>query len=295
MKNIYLYLCTVLASTVLFVSCASLVRKPDEAVETTAPTTTPIVTSLETTTVITTHPWSTQTGLGIIETHSGHVITDVFNTEIKDGDKVLIKAKMMIPKVVFYDNESLEKTVNYNLSVIRYELEHAVLAICNRYTGSDPSLNISLPDVIVDYSLEYFTKEAMSLKFTIIETDNNGNVYKSYKCYNIGLTTGSLIETPTVFKDETLSEISTLIANALEKEGTYLFDNGKDLIMKNLATSWYISYNKLNVCFGPGEIAPVANGVITLSLEKDKFASLLSKYGEMLFTVNYEVAGHEDN
>ena len=295
MKNVYLYLSAVLAFTVLFASCASLVRKPNEAVETTLSDTTPIVTSLENTTVITTPVWSTQTGEGIIETHSGHVITNVFNTEIKEGDQILIKAKMMVPEVIFYDNESLQNTVNYNLGIIRFELEHAVLAICNRYIGTDPSSNVSMPDVVVDYKLEYFTKEAMSLKFTIIETDNNGNVYKSYKCYNIGLTTGSLIDTPTVFKDETLGEISDLIANAIETDGTYLFDNSKELIMKNLSTAWYISYNKLNVCFSPGVIAPVASGVITLSLEKDRFSSLLSQYGDMLFTVNYEASTYEDN
>jgi hypothetical protein len=142
--------------------------------------------------------------------------------------------------------------------------------------------------VLVDYRLEYFTKEAMCIKFQITETDENANVYKSFLCYNLDLTTGSIINCTTVFKQSDLSQISAQISQKLKQEGYSLYSDSEKFIKQYFQHSWYISLDKLNLSFDAGKIAPISEGAINVSFDVNDISSLLSQYGSALFTVNYE-------
>ena len=272
----------------MLISCASIITHKNPNEHTSTPTlTTPMSEII--TTVVTTPPWSTQTGNHVVNSHSGYVMTNIYEKTLTDkDDNTLISAKILSPEVHFYDNESLQLTVNSNLLTIFHEIENKVNTICSRYSGSDPSSFLSTPHVFVDYSLEYFTKEAMSIRFQINETDSNANTYTSFICYNLDLTTGSVINCASLFKNSDLSAVSDRISQKLKDNGYPLYADSSRLIKQFLQNRWFISFEKLNLCFNPGEIAAVSEGAIEIYLDFNDISDLLSQYGSALFTVNYE-------
>ena len=197
-------------------------------------------------------------------------------------------AKIFSPEVDFYDNESLQNTVNYNLLNVLNEIEHKVDSICARYIDADSKSFLAQPYVWVDYSLEYYTKDAMSLKFCITETDNNAQTNLSYVTYNLDLTTGSVISCSAMFKDADLGKISQQVSQKLTENGYTLFPNSQKLIEDHLPNRWFMELGKFNLCFNPGEIAAISQGCVELSLDVEEITPLLSQYGQALFTVKYE-------
>jgi len=272
----------------MLLSCASIItQKDNDTLTSTLQETTDPSTVL--TTVITLPPWSTQTGNHVINSHSGYVMTNVHDRILRDDEgNTLILAKILSPKVVFYDNESLQNTVNINLHSVFNEIEGIVNAICARYTDSDAESFLSDPEVFADYCLEYYTKEAMSVKFCITETDNNAQTHISYITYNLDLTTGAIINCSMMFNQSNLDEVCALVSQKLNENGYTLFDDSQKLIQKYFSNRWYIEFGKLNLCFNPGEISAVSEGCIEISVDVKDISSMLSQYGKAIFTVQYE-------
>lgn len=288
MKRLIVFISIASCFSVMLLSCASIITHKDTSEQTTeAYLTTPAISTV--TTLATTPPWSTQTGKPIINSHSGHVMPNIQDKILKDQNgNSIISVKIISPKVVFYDNESLQSTVEMNLLTISNEIEAEVNAICNRYALADVNSFLSTPDVLVDFSLEYFTQEAMSLKFQITETDNNSCTYESFICYNIDLTTGSIINSTAVFSEKNLTAIAKLASEKLIASGHTLYSNSEKLIEQYFQNRWYIKSNKLSLCFNPGEIAAISEGMIEISVDLQQISDLLSSYGVALFTVSYE-------
>ena len=289
MKRLLVFASIISCFSVMLLSCASIITHKDTSEQTTTPIIMTTPNSTVVTTVVTTPTWSTQTGNHVINSHSGDVNTIIYEKTLKDKKgSNLISIKIIRPEVVFYDNVSLASTVNANLLYVFNELENTVNTICNRYELADTSSFLSTPFVYVDYSLECFTQEIMSLKFCITETDNNANVYKSVVCYNIDLTTGSIINPTTVFASKELTEISKFISEKLTATGYTLYDNSQKLIEQYFSNKWFIKSNTFTLCFDPGEIAAISEGTVEISVDVQQISDLLSDYGAALFTVSYE-------
>ena len=184
MKRILVIVSILSCFSVMLLSCASIITHKDTNTNMTSPLyTTPQMTT--TVNEITTPSWVTQTGNNVTNSHSGYVMTNIHEKTLTAlNGAPIISAKILSPEIVLYDNEGLQLTVNTNLLTVFNVIEEKVNAVCNRYSNCDPSSFISLPNVLVDYRLEYFTKEAMCIKFQITETDENANVYKSFLCYH---------------------------------------------------------------------------------------------------------------
>ena len=288
MKRYLLLVTIIFCLCALLISCASIITHKDTSEQTTSPELTTPTTSI-TTTVVTTPMWSIQTGNHIINSHSGYVMPVIYEKNINDKNgNQLFLAKILYPKAEFYDDEGLEATVNANIYRIFNEIEAEVNDIYNRYQNCDASTFLSTPTIYVDYSLEYFTKEAMSLKFQITETDNNAGTHKSFLCYNLDLTTGSIINATTVFIDSDLSSVSLLISEKLSKSGYILYADSSKLIEQFFQERWFIKFEELNLCFNPGEIAAISEGSIDVSINVKEIKDIINQYGSALFTVNYE-------
>lgn len=289
MKKIIVLVSIISCFCVMLLSCSSLITVKDPSTPMPEPQyTTPIITS-QTTTAITTPSWSIQTGNPVINSHSGYVMTNIYEKNITNSkNETLVSVKIISPLVVLYDNDSLQTSVNSNLGIVFNQIEEKVNSVCNRYLNSDPGSFMSLPSVFVDFSLEHFTKEAMSIKFQITENDENANIYKSYSCYNLDLTTGSIINCTTVFQQSDITAISNKISQKLIDLGYTLYPNSKNLIKQYFQECWFISYDKLNLCFEAGKIAAASEGNINLSFDIKDISSMLSQYGIAIITVNNE-------
>lgn len=289
MKRLIVFASIISCFSVMLLSCASIITHKDTIEQTTPPTvmTTPSTTVV--TTVVTTPSWITQTGNHVVNSHSGYVMSYIYEKTLTDkSGNSIISFKILRPEVRFYDNDGLESTVNTNLWYVFNEMEDKVSVICNRYMDADTSSYLSTPDVFIDYTLECFTQEAMSLRFRITETDNNANVYQSVVCYNFDLTTGSIINPTSVFKQKDLSGISKLISEKLTAEGYTLYNDADKLIEQHFNDSWFIKPNTLSLTFSPGKIAAISEGFVEISIEVQQIKDLLSNYGTALFTVSYE-------
>ena len=290
MKRLLILTSIISCFSVMLLSCASIITHKDTSEQTsTQLLTTPSISSVVTTQTTTMPIWSTQTGTPIVNSHSGYVMPNIYDRTLKDkNENTVVSVRILSPKVFFYDNESLQETVNANLLFVFNEIETTVNAICNRYLLADTSSYLSPPSIFVDYTLEHFTKEAMSLKFKISENDENSNTYTSFVCYNLDLITGAIINSSTVFEEGKLSAFSELVSRKLTESGYTLYDNADTIINQYFQSRWYISFNKLNLCFNPGEIAAISEGVIEISIEVQQISDLTSDYGSALFTVSYE-------
>ena len=288
MKRILTFTSLISCFCIMLLSCSSIITHKPQNVQTSAVTqTTPQSTVI--TTIVTLPPWSSQTGNHVIDSHSGYVMTNIYERSMNDqNENLAVYAKILSPEVIFYNNESLQNTVNANLLYVSNEIKAKVDSICQRYVDADVSSYLTTPNVLVDYSLEYYTKEAMSLKFQFTETDNNAMTHVSYLTYNLDLTTGSIINSAMMFNQSDLNDISSLVAQKLSENGYTIFQDGKALVEKYFANRWYIEFEKLNLSFNPGEIAAISEGGIEISLSLEEISPMLSQYGKALFTVKYE-------
>lgn len=267
--------CAGLLLTLLLAACAPQ-KEPKQTTATSAVTT--AVTSV-TTTLGGDHEILTPTPTGGI----GEKL-EQYDVMTEANEKVL-SVSLRLPVATITGNDSLQETLTGRLDAIEEEIRSEIESLRQKYEADIDAGKqmLAVPSVTVRFSLNYFTSSAASLTYFYNETTSEGRTVSYARFCNIDLRAGSEILLSALLNESAGETLAGRVKDAVEQTGTAgLYDRQSERIADLLNSRWYMTRSSLTFYFSPGDLAPVSSGVISVELDKEALADLLSSYGAAL-------------
>lgn len=205
--------------------------------------------------------------------------------EIKQGNRTLLSVSLALPVASITGNESLQATLTERLGEREAEIRDYAERLGEKYRADSAAGKdaLAMPALQVRFSLNYFTSEAISLTYFYNETTSEGRTVSYARFTNIDLRVGSEILLSALLNEGASDTLVTKVHQAVEASGADgLYEGQKTLITDLMNSRWYMTRDSLVFCFSPGDLAPVSSGQITVNLDKETLADLLSSYGSAL-------------
>ncbi len=205
--------------------------------------------------------------------------------EIKQGNRTLLSVSLILPVASITGNETLQATLTARLDERETEIRDYVEYLGEKYRADSAAGKDTLatPALQVRFSLNYFTADAAGLTYYYNETTSEGRTVSYARFSNIDLRVGSEILLSALLNEGASDTLVTKVKEAVEALGIDgLYEGQKALITDLVSSRWYMTRDLLVFCFSPGDLAPVSSGQITVELDKETLADLLSSYGSAL-------------
>lgn len=205
--------------------------------------------------------------------------------DVTNKNTTLLSVSLSLPVASITGNETLQATLAERLDAIEREIRDYIDLLGSKYKA-DASAGkgaLTTPSVRVRFELNYFTSEAASLTYFYNETTSEGRTISYTRFCNVDLRVGSEILLSALLSEGAQEKLTAKLVEAVGETATDgLYDGQSELIADLLESSWYMTRETLSFRFSPGDLAPVNSGEISVSLDKEALADLLSSYGSAL-------------
>lgn len=205
--------------------------------------------------------------------------------DVTVGETKLMSVSLTLPVASITGNEELQAMLTERLALIEGEIDSYIEGLRVKYEADHAAgrEGLAIPSIRVRFELNYFTANAASLTYFYNETTAEGRTIDYSRFCNIDLRAGSEILLSALLNDGTSDKLAGMVSEAVaatETDG--LYSGQQSLIADLLDERWYLTRNSIDFRFSAGELAPVSSGEITVSLNKQALADLLSSYGSAL-------------